>query len=93
MTTRTAVRTAIFRETSSIGLREQPLEKHALDRTTAEIEVAGQRIAVKLAHHDGDLVNAQPEYDDVARAAAALGRPVSAVLAEAIARSQVFFDD
>lgn len=88
-----AVRTAIFRETSSIGLRQQPLEKHALERTTAQVEVAGQRIAVKLAHHDGVLVNAQPEYDDVARAAAELDRPVSAVLAEAIARSQVFFGD
>jgi uncharacterized protein (DUF111 family) len=40
---------------------------------------------------DGELVNAQPEYDDVARAAAALGRPVSAVLAEAVAESQAFY--
>lgn len=87
------VRKAIFRETSSIGLRQQPLEKHALERTMAQVEVAGQPIAVKLAHHDGVLVNAQPEYEDVARAAVALERPVSAVLAEAIARSQVFFGD
>ena len=27
-----AVRAAIFRQTSTIGLREQPLTKHALDR-------------------------------------------------------------
>lgn len=87
------VRTTVFRETSSIGLREQRLEKHALERTMAEVDVAGQRVAVKLARHDGVLVNAQPEYDDVARAAAALGRPVSAVLAEAIARSQAFFGE
>jgi len=88
-----AVRTTIFRETSTIGLREQPLEKHALERTMAAIEIGGQQVAVKLARHDGVLVNAQPEYDDVARAAAALGRPVSAVLAEAIAESQAFFRD
>ncbi len=86
-----AVRTTIFRETSTIGLREQPLEKHALERTMASIEIDGQQVAVKLARHDGVLVNAQPEYDDVARAAATLGRPVSAVLAEAIAESQAFF--
>ena len=31
------------------------------------------------------VVNAAPEYDDVAATAAALGRPVKAVLAEAAA--------
>ena len=45
--------------------------------------VGGLQIAVKLARLDGVVVNAQPEYDDVVRAAAALGRPVRDVLAEA----------
>jgi uncharacterized protein (TIGR00299 family) protein len=79
-----AVRATIFRETSAIGLREVPLVKHALDREMVTVEVEGQRVAVKLARHDGELVNAQPEYDDVARAAAALGRPVKQVLARAL---------
>jgi uncharacterized protein (TIGR00299 family) protein len=84
------VRAAIFRHTSTIGVREQPLGKHALDREMVEVEVAGQTIAVKLARHDGVLVNAQPEYDDVARAAQALGRPVSDVLGDAVAASRGF---
>lgn len=87
------VRAAMFRETSTLGLREQSLVKHTLDREMATIEVAGQTIAVKLARHDGVLVNAQPEYDDVARAAAALGRPVSSVLAAAVAAAQVFYEN
>jgi uncharacterized protein (DUF111 family) len=33
-------------------------------------------------------VNAQPEYDDVARAAATTGRPVKEVLADAVAASR-----
>lgn len=86
-----AVRAAIFRQTSTIGLREQPLGKHALDREMVAVEVDGQQIAVKLARHDGVLVNAQPEYDDVARAAAELRRPVSDVLADAVAASRAFF--
>ena len=86
-----AVRAAIFRHTSTIGLREQPLGKQALDRELAGVEVDGQRIMVKLARYEGTLVNAQPEYDDVARAAAALGRPVGEVLADAIAASRAFF--
>jgi uncharacterized protein (TIGR00299 family) protein len=85
-----AVRAAIFRNTSTIGLREQPLGKHALEREMVEVEVGGHRIAVKLARHDGVVVNAQPEYDDVARAAASLDRPVVDVLADAAAASRVF---
>ncbi len=82
------VRTAIFRHTSTIGLRESPLGKHALDREMRSVTVQGQEIAVKLASQGGEILNAQPEYDDVARAAAALGRPVSEVLADAIGESR-----
>ncbi|WP_296604677.1 nickel pincer cofactor biosynthesis protein LarC [Nocardioides sp.] len=88
-----AVRSAIFRQTSTIGLREQPVTKHALDREMVAVEVEGRRVAVKLARHDGVLVNAQPEYDDVARAAAELGRPVADVLAEAAALARAFLGD
>ncbi len=80
-----AVRREIFRQTSTIGVREQTFAKHALDRSFTEVEVEGRRIAVKLAHLDGELVNVQPEYDDVAAAARALGRPVKDVLAQAAA--------
>jgi uncharacterized protein (TIGR00299 family) protein len=82
------VRAEIFRQTSTIGLREQPLGKHALDRAMVSVEVGGQAIAVKLASLEGVVVNAQPEYDDVARAAATLGRPVVDVLADAVAASR-----
>ncbi|GAB3774668.1 hypothetical protein FB382_003809 [Nocardioides ginsengisegetis] len=84
------VRAAIFRNTSTIGLREQPLGKHALDREMVAVEVDGQRIAVKLARLGDEVVNAQPEYDDVARVAAALGRPVVDVLADAAAAARPF---
>lgn len=87
-----AVRAAVFRHTSTIGVREIPLGKHALDREMTAVEVGGQQIAVKLARDHGELVNAMPEFDDVVRAAAALGRPVSEVLADASAASRRFFD-
>jgi len=41
-------------------------------------------VHVKIALHEGRVVNAQPEYDDVARAAATTGRPVKEVLADAV---------
>jgi len=77
------VRREIFRQTSTIGVREHTFDKHALDRAFTEVEVDGQRVSVKLAYLDGELVNVQPEYEDVAAAARALGRPVKDVLAAA----------
>ncbi|WP_426243173.1 nickel pincer cofactor biosynthesis protein LarC [Nocardioides sp. LHG3406-4] len=88
-----AVRAAIFRHTSTIGVREIVLDKHALDREMISVAVGGRTIAVKLARHHGELVNAQPEYDDVERAAEALGRPVSEVLADAIAATRVAIEE
>lgn len=83
-----AVRREIFRQTSTIGVREQTFAKHALDREFVEVGIEGHRVSVKLARLDGALMNVQPEYDDVAAAARALGRPVKDVLAEVAARAR-----
>lgn len=80
-----AVRRAVFTETSTIGLREAAVGKRALDRGSATVLVDGVEVRVKTALLDGLLVNVQPEYEDVAAAAARLGWPVKAVLAAAVA--------
>jgi pyridinium-3,5-bisthiocarboxylic acid mononucleotide nickel chelatase len=82
------VRREIFRQTSTIGVREQTFVKHALDREFVHVDVGGHRVAVKLARLNGELMNVQPEYADVVDAARALNRPVKDVLAEAVARAQ-----
>ncbi len=87
-----AVRLTVFRETTAIGMREHEVGKHALHREMVHVEVDGQRIAVKLARHDGVVLNAMPEFDDVVRAAEATGRPVKAVLADAVAASRHHVD-
>jgi pyridinium-3,5-bisthiocarboxylic acid mononucleotide nickel chelatase len=83
-----AVRTEIFRQTSTIGLREQRVTKTSLERTSRTVVVDGHDVRVKLAFHDGAVVNAQPEYDDVADVAARTGRPAKDVLADAVAASR-----
>ncbi len=85
-----AVRTAMFEQTSTIGLREIAIGKTALERCTRTVEVDGFEVRVKLALHEGRVVNSQPEYDDVARAAKASGRPTRDVLADASAASRGF---
>ncbi|MEV6412104.1 nickel pincer cofactor biosynthesis protein LarC [Kribbella sp. NPDC051718] len=79
------VRSVILSETSAIGLRESSVRKHAADREFASVEVDGQRIHVKIARYGGQVVNVQPEYDDVAAAASVLKKPIKSVLAKAIA--------
>jgi uncharacterized protein (DUF111 family) len=83
-----AVRRIVFTETSTIGLRERRVGKRALERTTTTVHVDGVPIRVKTAVLDGRVVNALPEYDDVAAAATELQRPVKAVLAAATAAAQ-----
>ncbi len=83
------VRSAIFAETSTIGLRQTVVGKYALDREEATVEVEGHPVRVKLARHDGVVVNVSVEYEDVVAAAAALGRPVKLVLASATAAADM----
>jgi uncharacterized protein (DUF111 family) len=64
-----AVRAVVFAESSTLGLREHAVGKRALDRRTATVTVGGCTVRVKLGLLEGAVVNAQPEYDDVARAA------------------------
>jgi uncharacterized protein (TIGR00299 family) protein len=86
------VRTEIFRQTSTIGLRELAIGKSSLERSMQTVQVGGHAVRVKMALHHGRVVNVQPEYDDVARAAAASGRPVKEVLADAVAASRHLAD-
>ncbi len=83
-----AVRRVVFTDSSTIGVREHTVRKQALDRELRTVDVDGCQIAVKVARLDGDVVNVAPEYDDVAAAAARLGRPLKSVLAAAVAAAE-----
>ena len=80
-----ALRDIVFRESSTIGVREHPVSKRALDREIVTVTVDGHEVRVKVARLGGAVVNISPEYDDVAAVAAITGRPVKSVLADAAA--------
>jgi hypothetical protein len=83
-----AVRALVFSETTAIGVREYPVAKRPLDRHEATVELAGRSVRIKLATYRGAIVNAQPEYEDVAAVADETGQPVKAVLAQAVAAAR-----
>jgi hypothetical protein len=78
-----AVRRVVFEQTSTIGVRETAYAKTALDREIRTVSVDGHPVRVKVASLDGEVMNVQPEYDDVAAVARATHRPVKDVLAAA----------
>jgi pyridinium-3,5-bisthiocarboxylic acid mononucleotide nickel chelatase len=88
------VRDVLLRETTTLGVRETPVVRHALRRTFGTVSVDGRPVAVKLGWGpDGSVVNAMPEWEDVARAAVALDRPVKQVLAQAVGLAEALAAD
>jgi hypothetical protein len=80
-----AIRDVLVTETSTIGVRTTPVGKHGLERSWITVDVAGEKVRVKLAHDGARRTNLAPEFDDVVAAAATLGIPAKDVLARATA--------
>jgi len=79
------LRQAVWAATSTIGVRQSTWTKFALPRTWIPVDVGGCAVPVKIAHRDGLITQATPEFDAVAEAAATLGWEQQDVLRAAIA--------
>ena len=83
-----AVRAAVFRETTTIGLREFSVERKVLDRVASSVTVGDETIAIKTAFDASQGVaeaNTSIEWDDVVRVSQKLGLSAKQVLAAATA--------
>jgi pyridinium-3,5-bisthiocarboxylic acid mononucleotide nickel chelatase len=85
---RDTLRRLIFELTSTIGVREAAVTRIALDRFWVPLPVAGGQVRLKVAHRDGEVVHATPEFDDAAELAAERSVPVRRVLEEAVAAAE-----
>jgi hypothetical protein len=71
-----AVREALFRNSTTAGVRWWRAERAVLAREEVTVEVApGVAVRAKALAVPGGTVRVKPEYDDVLAAASALGRP------------------
>ena len=68
-----AVSAALFRAGTTIGLRHWPASRTVLPRRIETVAWRGQEIRVKRSTLPGGGERAKPEFEDVVRAAAALG--------------------
>lgn len=70
---------AIFRETSTIGIRYYPVRRRILERKIHKVQVLGIEIPVKVARLEGSEVNIQPEYSACRKAAKKANRPIKEI--------------
>jgi len=74
----------IFEETTTIGLRAQIITRRVLERHTVDIRTPHGSIGVKVASHNGRVLNVSPEYEDCARVARETGIPFQTIREEAV---------
>lgn len=70
----------LYRETSTIGVRVNRVERHGLDREIRKLNTEFGEIAVKNAFMDGEKVNSQLEFEDIKAAAAGNRVPVKTIV-------------
>ncbi len=75
---------AVFRETTTIGVRYYPVERRVLDRDVKKVRVAGQAVGIKVGRLGGHEINIQPEYEDCVRASRKTGRPLKEIAQRAV---------
>jgi uncharacterized protein (TIGR00299 family) protein len=80
-----ALELALLRTTSTVGVRRHTVERRALPRREASVEIDGHTVRLKVVALPDGTRRAKPEFEDVRRAATALGRSARTVHDAALA--------
>ena len=59
-------KTIIFRETTTLGIRERNQHRSILNREFESVSTKYGEVKIKIAWGEGEIVNVQPEYEDCA---------------------------
>jgi uncharacterized protein (TIGR00299 family) protein len=78
---RHAMTEIVFRESTTIGVRYQELSRECLEREMVNVETGVGTVRFKVARRNGRVLNAQPEFEDLAKLSAQRGIPVKDVQA------------
>jgi len=81
---------AVFTETTTFGLRVVPCDREYAEERCESVKIGKLKVSVRLSFVGGRLATVSPEYEDVRRVAAAVGRPARVVYeaAQSAARSR-----
>ena len=82
--TRDALTDLLFRESTTIGVRYQAMERCCLERTIETVQTEYGAVRFKVARREGRELNAAPEFDDCELLAAEHGVSIKTVQTAAI---------
>ena len=71
---------AVFKETSTLGVRYFPIERRVLERKSVKVAVLGEKVSVKIAFLSGKPINIQPEFSDCLKLAKKNNLPLRKVI-------------
>lgn len=77
------LRELLFIETTTLGVRDYPVQRTALAREILSVATRYGAVAVKMAYFHGRPLRGKPEYEDCKRLALECGVPIHAVYTEA----------
>jgi len=84
------LREILFRETTTLGVRQKTVERYALDREIQEVETPFGRVRVKVAHLGDGKIKISPEFEDCCRLAKKTGTPIQEIYQSAEIAAQNF---
>ncbi len=87
---RQRIEDVLLTESSAIGVRRRPVERSTLEREVVSVDTPWGPVAVKVASHEGQIVNVAPEYEACAEVARTTGVPLKVVFQHAVA---AYYDD
>lgn len=72
----------IFRETTTLGIREYKINRTKLKREFEVIDTGYGKVSVKKAYYKGKLIKVKPEYEDCKRLAHDNDKPIKNIYDE-----------
>ncbi len=78
-----SVKTIIFSETTTLGVRAYPVNRFSLQREFATITLYGEKVRIKQSHRFTEL-SPKPEYEDCKKVALKTGKPLQTIIEEAL---------
>ena len=72
----------LLTETTSLGLRVNPVEKSFLERKSFLLNTRFGKVRIKSSFHNGQLIHQKPEYDDCKKISLGKGMPMEKIFRE-----------
>ena len=73
------IKSVLFRETTTLGIRYFPISVHRLARKFYQVETVWGSVTIKQGIHEGEVVENAPEYEDCRQIAEKNNVPIKEV--------------